>query len=58
VSWVLEGRRREGKTYGVVNPYLRVLKNREMFWGVLKGFICPILKFPQIEGFWGVKHTN
>jgi len=26
VSWVLEGRRREGKTYGVVNPYLRVLK--------------------------------
>jgi len=26
--------------------------------GGLKGFICLILKFPQIEGFWGVKHTN
>jgi len=23
------------------------------FWGVLKGFICPILKFPQIGGFGG-----
>jgi len=27
-------------------------KTREMFWGFLKGFICPILKFPQIGGFW------
>jgi len=33
-------------------------KNREMFWGVLKDFICPILKFPQIEGFCGDKHTK
>jgi len=25
-SWVLEGKGGEGKTYGEVNPYLRVLK--------------------------------
>jgi len=24
----------------------------ERFWGVLKGFICPILKFPQIGGLY------
>jgi len=54
----LEERRREGKTCGEVKSCLRVLKNRERFWGVLKGFICPILKFPQIERFWGIKHTN
>jgi len=24
------------------------------FGGVLKGFICLILKFPQIGGFWGL----
>jgi len=41
-----------------VNPCLGVLKNRERFWRGLKGFICPILKFPQIGGFWGVKHIN
>jgi len=29
-------------------------KTREKFWGVFKGFICLILKFPQIGGFWGV----
>ena len=29
-------------------------KTRERFWGVLKSFICLILKFPQIGGFWGL----
>jgi len=47
----LEGRGREGKAYGEVDPCMK------MFWGVLKGFMCPILKFPKLE-FWGVKHTN
>jgi hypothetical protein len=52
-----EGRERKGLWRG--KPLFGSFKKtRERFWGVLKGFICPILKFPQIGGFWGVKHTN
>jgi len=57
LGFVGEGRGRKGLWRG--KPLFRSFrKNREKFWGVLKGFICPILKFPQIGGFWGVKHTN
>jgi len=33
-------------------------KTGKGFEGVLKGFICPILKFPPNWGVLGVKHTN
>jgi len=36
----------ERKAYGDVNPCLRVLKKYGKVLGVLKGFICLILKFP------------
>jgi len=52
-----EGRGRKGLWRG--KPLFESFKkNRKRFWGILKGFICPILKFPQIGGFWGVKHIN
>ena len=35
-------------------PCLRVLKKQGKVLGFLKGFICPILKFPQIGGFGGL----
>jgi len=31
-TWVLEGRGKEGKAYGEVNPCLGVLKKMERFW--------------------------
>jgi len=45
-SWVLEGRGGEGSAYGEVNPCLGVIKKHGKVLGVLKGFICPFLKFP------------
>ena len=47
-----EGRGRKGLWRG--KPlFASFKKNWERFWGVLKGFICPILKFPKIGGLWG-----
>jgi len=51
-----EGRGREGLWRG--KPLFGTFKKTGKVLGVLKGFICPILKFSQIGGFWGVKHTN
>jgi len=48
-----EGRKKKGLRSG--KPlFVSFKKTRERFWGVLKGFICPILEFLQIGGFWRV----
>jgi hypothetical protein len=49
-SWVLEGKREEGKTCEEINLCLGVLKNKERFWGILDDLFYPILKFPQMGG--------
>jgi len=54
-SWVLEGRGGEEKGLWRGKPlFASFKKTRERFWGVLKGFICPILKFPKLGGFGGL----
>jgi len=50
-SWVLEGRGREGKTYGEVNPCLRVLKQ---YGNVLGGFQGLHLSNFKVPPNWGV----
>jgi len=50
-SWVLEGMGREGKTYGEVNPCLRVLKK---LGKVLMGFEGLHLSNFKVLSNWGV----
>jgi len=51
VSWVLEGRGKEGKIYGEVNPCLGVLKKLEKVLGVFEGLHLFNFKVPPN---WGV----
>jgi len=54
-SWVLEGRGREGKTFGEVNLCLGVLKKLGKVLGDFEGLNLSSFKVPPN---WGVKHTN
>jgi len=58
-SWVLEGRGREGKAYGEVNPCLfGSFKKIGKGFGGFEGLHLSNFKVPLNWEFWGAKHTN